>query len=113
MIKEEFIDDVKRKGGYISTLDAYRLIHFYTEEFGYFDKPLGDIYYELIYMWLKLNDKLENMQYKTKICAKCKVEKSVTEYYTDRLRKDDLSRICKSCNKDYRLKYNMRKNEKK
>jgi hypothetical protein len=51
--KEEFIDDIKRKGCYIGLLDAYKLIHFYTEEFGIFKSKLS-VEDELIVMWDKL-----------------------------------------------------------
>lgn len=38
----------------------------------------------------------------SKICRKCKIEKSVTEFHKDKGQKDGLYTICKLCNKQHR-----------
>jgi len=37
----------------------------------------------------------------TKICTKCKIEKSLSEFYKDKQKKDGLTSICKICHKKY------------
>ena len=38
-----------------------------------------------------------------KVCSKCKVEKSLVEFVVNKKSKDNLSSVCKLCNKEYRL----------
>jgi hypothetical protein len=41
----------------------------------------------------------------TKACTKCGVVKALTEYCKDRKKKDGLKSACRSCAKQYRIKY--------
>lgn len=100
MIEEkEFIEDVKRKSGYIDYIDAFKLIHLFTEKYGviYTELSIED---ELIYMWIKLQENNNN-----KICKVCKVEKDLNDFYYSKNRKDNKDNWCAKCRREYRYKY--------
>ena len=44
---------------------------------------------------------------KTKVCAKCKIEKDVDEFHKRTISKDGLKRICKECSRIEKLKYRL------
>lgn len=49
---------------------------------------------------------------KTKICSKCKEEKSITEFHKNKNHKDGLAHWCKECCKEYHKKYYQENREK-
>jgi len=53
------------------------------------------------------------MNIETKICSKCNVEKSLTEFYKDKSKNDDFRSACKICDEIIKQKYKLsHKNEK-
>lgn len=44
--------------------------------------------------------KKNNLDFNTKVCSSCNVEKHVTEYYVDLKNSDNLSTYCKDCTKN-------------
>jgi len=76
MNKEQFIEKVKKQKEYITALDAYYLIHIYTDNFGVLERPFRNLGFELEYMWLKL----KNDDDEKKICKGCKVNKPLSQF---------------------------------
>ena len=48
-----------------------------------------------------------------KICSRCKIEKSVSEFHKDKSKKDGLNNICKMCASEQDKKYRQANLEKK
>ena len=59
------------------------------------EKDKGDGLLKVGLRWLEI------METTTKVCTKCKVEKSLTEFYTRQSSKDGYMPSCKDCKKQY------------
>lgn len=105
MTEKDFIEKVKRQSGFIDVVDAYRLIHFFTEKWGikFTDFSTED---ELCYMWIRLQEEKEDCKKK---CSKCKEYKLLDDFNNDKNKKDGRCSYCKVCI----VYYNKKRNEKK
>jgi hypothetical protein len=99
MTEEQFIEKVKKQSGYIGVLDAWRLIHFFTNKWGVFYTEFS-IEDELVYMWLKLQEE------RTKYCSKCDKDLSLDEFHNNNASSDGKFAYCKTCCSNYRKKKN-------
>jgi len=108
--EEEFVEKVNKQSGWIDTLDAFCLIHFFTERFGvvYTELSIED---ELMYMWERL--KLELQPKKHQICKVCKIKKDIEEYYIKRTSKYGRELTCRECKRKYMRKWMNEYNNKK
>lgn len=103
--EKEFIDKVKGQRGWVDTVDAFLLVHFFTQRFGiiYTDLSIED---ELIYMWEKMNsDEVGYVIPTHKTCARCKTERSINDFYKSRGNKDGKENTCKVCRREYMRKW--------
>lgn len=90
MTKEEFIEKIKKQCYYIAPIDAFRLINFYTYEFGVTNSRNMDIETELSFMFIRLcGKKISKKHYYTKrICSKCDNKLSPSK---------PLNKVCEEC----------------
>jgi hypothetical protein len=97
MTEKDFIEKVNKQRGYIGVLDAWRLIHFFTEKWGviYTELPIEN---ELIYMWLKLQEE------KKKYCKKCDTYKDMNDFHNNIKGTNGKCAYCKDCSSEYRKK---------
>lgn len=81
MTKEEFIAKVEKQHGYIDAIDSFRLVHFFTYEFGVIQTYMP-VELELCYMYQKLkgNKVLKRDYYGSRKCQTCEIVKPATEY---------------------------------
>lgn len=105
--KEDFIEKVKRQHYYIDAIDAFRLIDFYTYEFGVLITYM-EPEQELAYMFQKIMGKkvLKRDFYPKRVCAVCKIEKSCSQY-KDRIK----HKTCAECLAVSTKKYRRKKSE--
>lgn len=111
--EKEFIDKVNKQRGWVDTVDAFLLVHFFTQRFGiiYTDLSIED---ELIYMWEKLkSDDVGYVIPTHKTCARCKGERSINDFYKSKGNKDGKENTCKVCRRDYMGKWMDNHNKKK
>ena len=58
-------------------------------------------------------EKIKNKDILFKICSKCKIEQPTTEFCKNKIERDGLNRICKSCEREYHKDYTQTKQGKK
>lgn len=106
MTEKDFIEKVNKQRGFIDAVDAWRLIHFFTEKWGvmYYDKL--SIEDELCLMWMKLQ---EDKSTNKKKCSKCKEYKLLDDFNKDKNKRDGRCNYCKVCI----VYYNKKRNDKK
>ena len=101
-----FIKKVNSRNGYIDYIDAFRLVHIYTNMYGVLWTTLS-IEDELILMWDRINKPITKSKkvITEKVCYKCKVKKEIAYFSIDRRRKDGLDGKCMACKNEYGRRY--------
>jgi hypothetical protein len=96
MKEKDFIEKVKRQGGWVDIVDVYRLIDLYTERFGILFTELS-IEDELMYMWIKIQE-VDNLM---KRCNTCDELKPMDEFHKNVKMRDGKSYYCRVCAKKF------------
>jgi hypothetical protein len=99
MEKIELLEKIEKQHGWVDVIDAYTIIHLFTEEFGIIQTALS-VENELTYMLMRLRGDAvlwTDFETKKKLCTKCGEEKFATEFQVNVAMKDGRSSRCKAC----------------